>query len=212
MTLETWQDHALSREIELPAEPKQLERELRNVLRKASDSQRLRTSPQQVNQLVTLLREPQATLADQLRRRGLHTGACCIVGGAKNLKRDRGLPHFTRDDDAWFDFTITVREQHGRLELLAYDFEIRFPPGAGAPFLRLDLNLPAHRNEERELRSHLHPGSNDILVPAPVMSPTEILTLLVDGLRLATNRDKPRDPTPFEIDWFRDTQAVFAAR
>lgn len=98
--------------------------------------------PEQVNRLVALLSEPEANLAAQLRARDLHVGAYCIVGGAKNLKRDRSLAHFTRDDDAWFDFTITVRAQAGQLELLAYDFEIRFPPGRGSPFLRIDLNLP----------------------------------------------------------------------
>lgn len=105
-----------------------------------------------------------------------------------------------------------MRESNHRLELIAYDFEIRFPPGTGAPFLRFDLNLPAHRNEDRELRSHLHPGSNDILVPAPMMSPTELLTLFVDGLGLATNREEPRDLTAYEIEWFRNTHAALTAR
>ncbi|MBC7977651.1 MAG: hypothetical protein H7138_21960 [Myxococcales bacterium] len=171
---------------------------------------KLRTPPEQVNRLVALLPEPEANLAAQLRARDLHVGAYCIVGGAKNLKRDRSLAHFTRDDDAWFDFTITVREQAGQLELLAYDFEIRFPPGRGVPFVRFDLNLPAHRNEDRELRSHQHPGSDDLQMPAPLMTPTEVLALFVEGLRLATNRDKPRDPTAFEVAWYRDTHAALA--
>lgn len=62
------------------------------------------------------------------------------------------------------------------------------------------------------MRSHLHPGSNDILVPAPKMTPTEILTLFCEGLRLSTNREDTRDPTSFEIDWFRDTHAALTAR
>lgn len=90
--------------------------------------------------------------------------------------------------------------------------KLPFPPGAGTPFLRFDLNLPAHRNEDRELRSHLHPGSNDILVPAPMMSPTEVVTLFVEGLRLATNREEPRAPTAFEVEWFRDTHAALTVR
>ena len=212
MSFETWQEHALSRAIALPSGAKELRQELRNVLRKASDTGKLRTSPHQIYQLVEVLREPPPPVARQLRERELHTNAYCIVGGEKNLKRDRRLAHFTRDDDSWFDFTITVREEGGRLELLAYDFEIRFPPGAGTPFLRFDLNLPAHRNEDRDLRSHLHPGSNDILVPAPLMSPTEVLTLFLDGLQLATNREEPRDLTAYEIEWFRNTHAALTAR
>ena len=212
MSVATWQEHALSRVIELPAGAKELRQKLRNVLRKASDTGKLRTSPHEIYQLVEVLPEPQPVLAKQLRERGLYTGSYCIAGGDKNLKRDRRLAHFTRDDDAWFDFTITVREGGGRLELLAYDFEIRFPPGAGAPFLRFDLNLPAHRNEDRDLRSHLHPGSNDILVPAPMLSPTEVLTLFLEGLRLTATREEPRDLTAFEVDWFRDKHAALAAR
>jgi hypothetical protein len=212
MTVETWQQHALSRAIELPSAATDLRQELRNVLRKASDAGKIRTSPHKIYQLVEVLPEPGPPLTKQLRERGLYTGAYCIVGGEKNLKRDRRLAHFTRDDDAWFDFTITVREKGDRLELLAYDFEIRFPPGMGTPFLRFDLNLPSHRNEDRELRSHLHPGSNDILVPAPMMSPTEVLALFVEGLQLTTNREEPRDRTAFEIEWFRDTHAALTAR
>jgi hypothetical protein len=55
------------------------------------------------------------------------------------------------------------------------------------------------------LRAHVHPGSNDILVPAPKMSPTELLGLFLEGLRLPSNRENPRDLTPFEVDWFLAT-------
>lgn len=44
-----------------------------------------------------------------------------------------------------------------------------------------------------------------------MMSPTEVLALFVDGFRLATNRDKPRDPTAFEVDWYRDSHAAHVA-
>ena len=129
----------------------------------------------------------------------------CIVGGEKNQSRDPSLPHLRRDDDAWFDFSIGVREGDKQLELLAYDFEIRFSPGMGVPFLRFDLNPPGHSNE---MRCHLHPGSDDILVPAPLMSPLEILELFVDGARQSAAREKPREPTAFEVSWFRETHAL----
>jgi hypothetical protein len=161
---------------------------------------------------VKILPEPPAAIAEQLRRQELYTGACCIVGGDKNQERDRSLRHFARDDGAWFDFSITVREHGRQLTLLAYDFEIRFPPGTGTPFLRFDLNLPEHRNEDRELRAHMHPGSDDIIAPAPMMRPSELLTLFIDGLRLASNRTKARGATAFEVDWFRDTHVGLAAR
>jgi hypothetical protein len=202
-------DLLLARDIKLPPRARALERELRGVLRKASDLRVLRTPPQEILQLVKILPEPPPNVAEQLRDQKLLDNAYCIVGGDKNQARDRGLRHFTRDDDAWFDFTITVREEGRQLTLLAYDFEIRFPAEGGAPFLRFDLNLPGHHNE---LRSHMHPGSDDIILPWRRMSPTEALTMLVHDLRRATNRPKPRGPTAFEVDWFRETHAVLASQ
>jgi hypothetical protein len=149
MKLAAIQDHALSRVLELPARATDLMLELRNILLQAANTGTLRTGPREIYRLVKVLSEPPPNIARQLRATGVYHSAFCIVGGEKNLKRDRRLGHFTRDDDAWFDFTITVREHRRQLELLAYDFEIRFPPGAGTPFLRFDLNLPDHQNEDR---------------------------------------------------------------
>jgi len=207
MSFAALQDHALSRVLALPPRAKDLQRDLRNALLQARDNDKLATSPQEVFQLVTLLPELPDNVAGQLRAGGLHANAYCIAGGEKNQERDRVRRHFKRNDGAWFDFTITVREHGGQLELLAYDFEIRFPSGAGTPFLRFDLNLPGHRNQDRDLRSHLHPGSDDVQVPTPLMTPIEVLALLIDGLRLPADRDKPRGLTAFEIGWFRDTHA-----
>jgi hypothetical protein len=133
-----------------------------------------------------------------------------LVIGEKNQERERAVPHLVRDDDAWFDFTITVRERGPALELLAYDFEIRFPPQMGAPFLRFDLNLPDHPNQTRDLRAHIHPGHDDLSAPAPLMHPLELITLLVDGLRRPPDRAAARTPTAFEIDWYGATHRALA--
>ena len=212
MSLEAIQDHALARTLVLPTRAKGLCRDLRNMLIQANRSHTLLTSPKDIHQLVQVLDEPPPMVADQLRLRRLLGDAYCIVGGAKNNDRNRAVDHFVRDDGAWFDFTITVRERTGELELLAYNFEIRFPSAMGAPFLRFDLNLPEHRNEDRELRSHLHAGSDDLYVPAPLLAPGELVTLFVDGLRRPVNREKWRRPTPFEIQWFQTTHEELAAR
>ena len=52
-------------------------------------------------------------------------------------------------------------------------------PEARTPrFVRFDLNEPAHGNESRGLRCHLHPGHDDLIVaPAPLMHPVELLDL-----------------------------------
>lgn len=212
MSLQAIQDHALARTLKLPSRAKELLLDLRKRLIRASETGTLHTPLSEIFQRVQLLDEPPPMVADQLRARSLLENAYCIVGGEKNQDRDRGVAHLVRNDEAWFDFAITVREHDGKLDLLAYDFEIRFPSAMGSPFLRFDLNLPEHRNEDRELRSHLHPGSDDVQVPAPLMSPTELIVLFIDGLRRPTNREKWRSPTPFEIKWFQTTHEELAAR
>jgi len=123
--------------------------------------------------------------------------ALIIVGGEKDFRRDPTKARLVRDDGAWLHFSITLPEASNGLELLAYDFELIFPEdmvlpqGPMPPFFRIDLNLPGHRNEDRELRSHCHPGSDDLQAPAPVMTPEEILDLLIWGMR-PRNPDKPR--------------------
>lgn len=134
------------------------------------------------------------------------------MSGDKSYDRDSSAAHLVRDDGAWFDFTITVREHAGKLELITYNFEICFPYAMGAPFLRFDLNIPEHRNQQRELRSHLHPGSDDIYVPSPKMHPAELIDLFLHGLRRPDHRESWRAPTKFEIDWFLATHQDLASR
>lgn len=162
MSLDAIQDYADARKLELPRQAKLLCRELRNMLSAASDAGTLRTSHNDVYRLVRVLPEPPPGVAEQLRSRSIAGNAYCIVGGEKNQDRQHAIAHLKRSDGAWFDFTITVREHARELELLAYNFEIRFTSAMGAPFLRFDLNLPGHENE---LRSHLHAGSDDVSMP-----------------------------------------------
>ena len=84
---------------------------------------------------------------------------------------------------------IVARTSRGPLQLLAYDFELRFPEAQVPGWIRIDLNLPGHDNEEDGLRSHLHPGNDDLQAPAPLLSPLELLDLFLHGLR---GRGKPR--------------------
>jgi hypothetical protein len=196
------QRYTTGRPLALPQSAKALCRELRATLIKASNAKKITTAPKEVNAWVQLLPEPPPQVLQDLRTMDLHRGAFCITGGEKNQDRLTSLPHFERDDGAWFDFSIVVREVDGHLDLLAYDFEIRLAPGMGASFLRFDLNLPEHRNEVRDLRCHLHPGSDELLVPAPLMSPSELLALFLDSARLPTHR-KRRAPTDFDVLWLR---------
>ena len=108
--------------------------------------------------------------------------AHALIGGEKDRRRESA--RFVRDDDAWFHFTITVVEDgNGPLQLIAYDYEIVFPEGHIPPFVRLDLNPPMHRNVSRDLRSHVHPGNDDMHVPAPIVGPEEAIDWLLNGFR-----------------------------
>ena len=206
------QRYLCSRPLTLPRRAKELERELRALLIKASNEKKLKNSPKEVGSLVALLAEPPPQVLIALRKEGLHQGAFCIVGGTKNQARDIEIPHFKRKDDAWFDFSLTVRETDETLEVLAYDFEIRFAPGTGVSFLRFDLNLPGHGNEKRDLRCHLHPGSDDLLVPAPLLTPSELLTSFIEGARLVVRHNQPRSPTKFEVGWLDKSLALARSR
>lgn len=209
MSLANIQAYVVARKLELPPQAKLLCRDLRNMLVAASDAGLLRTSHNEIYRLVRVLREPPPVVAEQLRELSVVGNAYCVVGGEKNQDREHVVAHLKRNDDAWFDFTITVRERARELELLAYNFEIRFPSGMGTPFLRFDYNLPGHENE---LRSHLHAGSEDVYMPAPLMSPTELITLFTEHLRRPANREKWRAPTQFEVEWFRTTHEELVAR
>ncbi|WP_199333960.1 MULTISPECIES: hypothetical protein [Nostocaceae] len=113
-----------------------------------------------------------------------------ITGGERNFKRIKEIPHFEKTDGSWFDFAITVSENYKPAEIIAFDFEIRFVENKPIKFLRFDLNLPGHDNQERGIRFHLHPSSDDLMVPSPPMSPLEILNLFLYGLKIP---ERPRN-------------------
>jgi hypothetical protein len=147
---------------------------IRSYLIKASDQRLLAQSPSEVR---TLLPRPVSTDAS-----GTYDIA---VGNVRNFRRDRALPHFSRMDGAWFDFQLLVRQHAGATSILAYGFELRLPHERPFPFVRFDLNPPGHDNDGDGLRSHLHLGTDDdgFSIPAPVMSPLEILDLFLLRLR-----------------------------
>lgn len=119
-----------------------------------------------------------------------------VVYGGREINRDRDprLPHFRRVDGAWFDFHIHLRrydgerdEHRGSLELFGYGYEIRFPPefGCDVRWLRFDLNHPGHDNEARGVRSHFHPGDENLQAPSTVLHPEEALELLLSDQLLS---------------------------
>lgn len=111
-----------------------------------------------------------------------------LTGGIKDFRRDEANARLIRDDLAWFHFTITIQvASESLVEILGYDFELVFPDAHQPPWIRFDYNLPGTDNEARNIRSHIHPGNDEIQLPAPILRPIEIIELYLDHLR-------PRDP------------------
>lgn len=114
---------------------------------------------------------------------------------AKNFDRSKSAPHIIRKDGAWFDFAFRLAESREGVEVLGYNAEIRFDCSANDPqahWIRFDLNPRDHANEvERHMRSHMHAGSDDWLMPSPMYTPFQLLDLLVFGLVAPPDR-KPR--------------------
>jgi hypothetical protein len=151
---------------------KELHRDIRSYLIKASDQSLLGESSTDIRKTL-LFGGPD------------HKGYGEIaIGTVRNFNRTKDLPHFTRRDGGWFDFQLQVKEEDGRAEIIAYDFELRLPPGSQFAFMRFDMNPPGSDNQEDGLRSHLHLNADDdgLVVPAPVMSPFEILDLFLHGV------------------------------
>ncbi len=154
-------------------------RRMRGVCNRAIEADKLAVAQQDLHKYITL---------EEDKQKGQSVVRGGLLGGQKPFARLPESALLRRDDDAWLHFTVTLSQAADRLELLAYDFELVFPANHSPPWIRFDLNYPEHSNQARDLRSHLHPGNDDILLPAPIMTPVELLELLIVGCR-------PRDPT-----------------
>ena len=156
-----------------------LHREIRTYLLKASDQRLIKESPVDVRRLLVL--------SD--RNGGAVVTKSIAVGSVRNFRRDPSFPQFRRPDGGWFDFQLSVREEGGVLEVLAYDFELRLSTKEPVEFLRFDLNPADHANNADGLRSHVHLGSDDdgFSIAAPILSPFEILDVFLHGIA-ATGR------------------------
>ncbi|HLO85811.1 MAG TPA: hypothetical protein VK203_12505 [Nostocaceae cyanobacterium] len=131
-----------------------------------------------------LLKTPTHEIRSLLRKTSKEKGIIEITGGQRNFKRLKEIPHFERVDGCWFDFAILVNENDKPAEIIGFDFEIRFLDNSAVKFLRFDLNLPEHNNQDRGKRFHLHPGSDDLMIHSPPMSPLEILHLFLYDLNI----------------------------
>ena len=151
---------------------KALRADILKILILAYDDEKLTTEPHEIYGLLKL------DQSSEIRQESYWD----IMGGEKNLKRIREIPHFSLKNDCWFDFVILVFDNNKEAEIIGFDFEIRFPETISSRFLRIDLNQPNHANDDKNMRLHLHPGHDDIMIHSPPMSPIEILHLFLYGI------------------------------
>jgi hypothetical protein len=154
------------------ASAKALLSRLRAALKRAYDTGDFRVPQQEIYKYVNFADPPPETRPlGEVR---------AIVGGVKDFSRAPESIQLCRTDGAWFHFTLLLEEQRREcIRLLAYDFELVYPDGHRPWFVRFDLNPPGHPNEAREIRSHLHPGSEDLMVPSPILEPLEAIHLML---------------------------------
>lgn len=152
---------------------------IRNYLSRASDQKLITDSVQDIRSKL-VISDPRPDIPDSTHSIG--------ISGPRNFRRDPALPHFTRHfDKARIDFQISTREHAGRVEILAYAFELILPDGDPFPFVRFDLNHDKHRNASLGLRSHLHLGTDDdgYSVPGAMLSPFEVFDIFLHRVRAA---------------------------
>ncbi len=173
-TWEMWCEEIQHRSIKLTpltvSKAKELRTQIFKCLNTARDERVLKTKLEEIHKL--------------LKMTSPSKGKVEIVGGERNFKRIKDIPHFERNDGCWFDFSILVDETLKPAEIIGFDFEIRFPEDSQVRFLRFDLNLPNHDNEKRGMRFHPHPGSDDFMIHSPPMTPLEILHLFLYDLSI----------------------------
>lgn len=173
---------------------KQLWRDVRTYLINASNKKLLVEGPGEIQQYCRFFEDKTGKIPN-----ATHSVA---YGRGVNFDRDPTWPHLTRkEDQAWFDFQLSVKETNQGLDILAYDFELRFKDKAPMEFVRLDLNHPNHHNTDEGLRSHMHLASDDdgFVVPSVILDPFELLDVMLHGAtRVGRKRMPPvaHSPTP----------------
>jgi hypothetical protein len=168
------QGRICSMDCPLPPAAEKLFEQLKRGLLGAYRSEHLQTSPHEIQRLLRL-------------EKSRHHEVWEIMGGNKDFGRASRDEQFERHDGALFNFAVTVARRPDRqaLDLLAYNFELRFAPGAHIPrFIRFDLNWPEHENNQTGMRCHLHPGHDDLQAPSALLAPVDLLELFLYRLDL----------------------------
>lgn len=150
----------------------QLRENIRQVLENASQEGLLRQSMADIKKPLFSSMKP-----DNL-------GAAVISGGIRAETWAEG-GQFERNDGARFNFSIVVSYPKKKdPTLTAYHFNLAFAGIHSPIFVRFDLNegkfvTPERNTTQSPLLCHSHPGHGDMTVPSPVLSPEEILDIIL---------------------------------
>lgn len=160
----------------LSVTPQGLYEEIRILVLRAIREDALQNGMHTVRQLLRLTPDPKG-----------RPRCWALTGGPRDFGRTtepRLDAQFVRADGGVVHFHMTLLEGDGRIvEVLAYGFEVYFPSRNPIAFVRFDLNSRGHDNDEAGLRSHLHPGNDDLQLPSPVLEPLEALLVVLYGCR-----------------------------
>lgn len=164
-------DRIAATEPQLPAQSAgdYFERYIRRRVYQAFQEERLAVGLYEISQHVRMVKSQDAL-------------EVTVAGGRKNFQRCEELVDLRMLDGGWICFAATLRMSSEGLKIVAYNFERVFGSDAVPPWVRFDLNLPGHENEATGLRSHMHPGNDDVQLPAPIFAPHELLDTLLTTL------------------------------
>lgn len=118
-------------------------------------------------------------------------GVATIAGGDRHEVWE-GSNQIERDDGARFNFVVQVGYPMGLVsrkapEIISYHFNLSFEDRRHPAFVRFDLNDAKFITEVvrdaaySPLLCHSHPGHGAMTVPSPVLSPQEVLDILLRG-------------------------------
>lgn len=150
--------------------------ELRQALYRAAGDGRLKDGVRAVSRSVKMTERENASKVFE------------IVGGRLNRTRAEDLADLRTSDGGWITFFAVLKWNGETLEILAYNFERFFGSEAQPRFVRFDYDPPDRDDHPPSLRSHIHPGNDDLRFPSPVFAPHELIDLLLREPEPGNNR------------------------
>lgn len=146
----------------LAGRPTDLLRELRAILIDGHDAGKIRSAPAEIYDMIKVD-----------KKTDIH-GRFLITGGDREGERRIKLSNGAR-----LSFALIVKEVEAGLEVLSYSFNLKYSKRSLPRFVRFDLIDAPHEDPVKEPRSHIHHGHDRIRLPAPLLTPTEIVFSLL---------------------------------